>query len=105
MNRNKQVRAWLEMGIGRATALAKTLNVSRQFISKISVMEKGISQSQWNAISYGISIIELDEQAVQKKVEQIIIRAAHMCHSKDREVKQFAQVELDKWIERLGATA
>jgi len=28
-----------------------------------------------------------------------------MCHSKDREVKQFAQVELDKWVERLGATA
>ncbi|MFB5708201.1 hypothetical protein [Acinetobacter radioresistens] len=105
MIRNKKIRAWLEMGVGRTSALAKVLNCSRQFVSKISLMDKGISESQWNAISYGISIIELDEQAVQKKVEQIIIKAAHMCHSKDREVKQFAQVELDKWVERLGATA
>lgn len=78
MNRNKQVRAWLEMGIGRATALAKTLNVSRQFISKISVMEKGISQSQWNAISYGISIIELDEQAVQRRSSKSL-SGLHTC--------------------------
>lgn len=105
MSRNKKIRAWLEMGVGRTSALAKVLNCSRQFISKVSLMNKGISESQWNAISYGISIIELDEKSNQKKIEQIIIKAAHLSHSKDREIKQFAQIELDKWVEALGRAA
>lgn len=102
MNKNKQIRAWLEMGVGRATALAVVLKCSRQFISKVSTLTKGISENQWNAISYGISIVESDEQSNQKKIEQIIIKAAHLSHSKDCEIKQFALVELDKWIEALG---
>lgn len=105
MSRNKKIRAWLEMGVGRASALVKVLDCSRQFVSKVSLMEKGISESQWNAISYGISIIELDEKSSQKKIEQIILKAAHLSHSKDGEVKQFAQIELDKWVEALGRAA
>ncbi|WP_179992038.1 MULTISPECIES: hypothetical protein [unclassified Acinetobacter] len=105
MSRNKKIRAWLEMGVGRTSALAKVLNCSRQFVSKVSLMEKGISESQWNAISYGISIIELDEKSSQKKIEQIIIKAAHLSHSKDYEIKQFAQIELDKWVDALGRAA
>ena len=105
MNKNKQIRAWLEMGVGRATALAVVLKCSRQFISKVSTLTKGISENQWNAISYGISIVESDEQSNQKKIEQIIIKAARLSHSPDTEIKNYALCELDRWVEALGVTS
>lgn len=105
MNKNKQIRAWLEMGVGRATALAVVLKCSRQFISKVSTLTKGISENQWNAISYGISIVESDEQSNQKKIEQIIIKAARLSHSPDIEIKNYALCELDRWVEALGVAA
>lgn len=105
MNKSKQIRAWLEIGVGRTTALSVVLKCSRQYISKVSMLTKGISENQWNAISYGISIVELDEKSNQKKIEQIIIKAARLSHSPDTEIKNYALCELDRWVEALGVTS
>lgn len=105
MKTNKQLRAWLEMGVGRGTALASILGCSRQYVQKVSSIESGLSDKQWNEIKFGISIVELDEKSKAKKIEQIIIKAARLSHSKDREVKKFAQIELGKWVESLGVAA
>ena len=105
MNKNKHIRVWFNIGTGRGTALSIALKSSRQYVHKISNLSAGISDSAWNSISYAMQIVELDEMRSIKKIEQNILKSAHLSHSKDNEIKMFAQAELDKWIELLGATA
>lgn len=105
MNKKKQLRTWLDLGVGRGTALAKALKVSRQFVHSTSNGKNGISDSQWDAFNYGMSIVELDEMRSQKSIEHNIIKAARNSHSKDSEVKNMSLAELDKWVDVLGRVA
>ena len=105
MNKNKHIRVWFNIGTGRGTALSIALKCSLQYVKKISKLSAGISDSAWNSISYAMQIVELDEMRSIKKIEQNILKSAHLSHSKDNEIKMLAQAELDKWIELLGATA
>lgn len=102
MNKNKHIRAWFDIGTGRGAALSIALKCSRQYLHKISNLSAGISDSAWNYISYAMQIVELDEMRSIKKIEQNILKSAHLSHSKDNEIKMLAQDELDKWIELLG---
>lgn len=103
MNKNKHIRAWFDIGTSRGTVLSIALRSSRQYVHKISMMSTGISDSAWNSISYAMSIVELDEMRSIKKIEQNILKAAHLSHSNDAEIKMFAESELHKWIKLLGA--
>ncbi|RSO57563.1 hypothetical protein EA756_08710 [Acinetobacter lactucae] len=105
MNKNKVLKIWLELGIGRGTAIAKALNVSRQFIHSTAHGNKGISNTSWEAFTYAMSIVELDEMRSQKNVEQNIVKAARNSHSRDSEVKNMSLAELDKWVDVLGRLA
>ncbi|MCH7353296.1 MULTISPECIES: hypothetical protein [unclassified Acinetobacter] len=60
MNKKKQLRTWLEIGVGRGTALANSMSVSRQFIHSASQGKTGISDQQWSAITFAMNIVELD---------------------------------------------
>lgn len=103
MKKNKHIKVWFDIGTGRGTALSIALKCSRQYVNKISKLSAGISDSAWNSISYAMQIVELDEMRSIKKIEQNILKSAHLSHSKDNEIKMLAQAELDKWIELLGA--
>lgn len=103
MNKNKHIRVWFNIGTGRGTALSIALKCSRQYVNKISKLGAGISDSAWNSIYYAMQIVELDEMRSINKIEQNILKSAHLSHSKDNEIKMLAQAELDKWIELLGA--
>ncbi|AZN67038.1 hypothetical protein SDC64_07490 [Acinetobacter haemolyticus] len=105
MNKKKQLRTWLEIGVGRGTALAKAMGVSRQFIHSSSQGKTGISDHQWSAITFAMNIVELDEMRSQKSIEQNIVKAARNSHNKDSEVKNMSLVELDKWVDVLGRVA
>lgn len=103
MNKNLKLSTWLDLGTCRGTALSKVLGVSRQYIE--SMKKGGMSEKQWDAFSFGMSIVELDEMRSSKKIEQNIIKAARLSHSKDLWIKRYAELQLDKWVEALKVTA
>nr|WP_314523654.1 hypothetical protein [uncultured Acinetobacter sp.] len=105
MNKKKQLRTWLEIGVGRGTALANSMSVSRQFIHSASQGKTGISDQQWSAITFAMNIVELDEMRSQKSIEQNIVKAARNSNNKDSEIKNMSLVELDKWVDVLGRVA
>lgn len=105
MKTNKHIRAWLNLGVCRGARLAEKLNCSRQYIESASRLEKGLSQDKKQEIFMGIALVEADEAQDRKKVEQNIVRAAHLSHSTDGELKRYALVELDKWVDVLGKVA
>lgn len=102
MKKNKQIAAWLKMGVGRGTALAIALRSSRQYIHQLSLIKKSISENQWSAIMYAIELVELDERKNQKAIEHNIIKAALMSHSKDSDIRNYALIQLDKWVHAIG---
>lgn len=102
MTNNKHLSIWLDLGVGRGVALSKALDCSRQYVER---MKKGsMSSKQWDAFSFAMSIVELDERRNSKKVEQNIIKSAHAVHSKDIWIKRFAEAELAKWVKALKVT-
>lgn len=105
MNNNEKLKAWIDLGVCRGTALARVLDCSRQYINKLTKMKSGLTDGQWNAVSYGISIVELDEAKSSHLIEQNILRAARLSHSKVVGVRQMAEIALDKWVGVLGAVA
>ncbi|WP_151869766.1 hypothetical protein [Acinetobacter sp. TUM15509] len=105
MNKKKQLRTWLEIGVGRGTALANAMSVSRQFIHSASLGKTGISDQVWAAITFAMNIVELDEMRSQKSIEQNIVKAARNSLNKDSEIKNMSLVELDKWVDVLGRVA
>ncbi|MEG2269699.1 MAG: hypothetical protein RSC68_35965 [Acinetobacter sp.] len=105
MNKKKQLRTWLELGVGRGSALARTLKVSRQFIQSTSSGKNGLSDAQWDSFKYSMNIVELDEMRSQKSIEHNIIKAARNSHNADSEIKSMSLVELDKWVDVLGRVA
>ena len=98
VNKNKQLKAWLDMGMCRCSSIARVMNVSRQYINKVSQLNTGISDSQWAEIQFGIQIVELDERMDQKSIEQNIVKCARMCASADRWISKKAKSELDRWV-------
>lgn len=105
MNKKKQFRTWLELGVGRGTALANAMHVSRQFVHGTSLGKNGISDQQWDAIKFAMNIVELDEMRSQKSIEHNILKAARNSHNHDSEIKNMSLVELDKWVDVLGRVA
>jgi hypothetical protein len=105
MNKKKQLRTWLEICVGRGTALANAMSVSRQFIHSASLGKTRISDQQWGAITFAMNIVELDEMRNQKSIEHNILKAARNSHNKDSEIKNMSLAELDKWVDVLGRVA
>ncbi|WP_104471644.1 hypothetical protein [Acinetobacter indicus] len=62
---NKALREWLLERRGRGIALAKKLNCSKQYISKISKMETGLSLAKWDEIQWTMLEVESNEQGVK----------------------------------------
>lgn len=104
MNFKKKLRIWLDLGACRGTRLAKHLGCSRQYAESASRGEKGVSPKKQTKILIAIELSENEEKQDQVKIENNIIRCARLSHHQDTEVKNYALLELDKWIEELGAT-
>ena len=102
VKKNKQLKAWFDMGVCRCASLARAMNVSRQYLSKVIQLDAGISDAQWSGIQFGMACVEFDERVNQKSVEQNIVRCARMCASSDRWVAKKAKSELDRWVLILG---
>lgn len=62
---NKALREWLLERRGRGMALAKKLNYSKQYVSEISQMEKGISLTKWDEIQWAMLEVESNERGVK----------------------------------------
>lgn len=105
MNINKQLRAWLDLGVCRGLRLAQKMGCSRQYVESVSKMKKGISPSKRDEIYMGMILVEEAESKDRKKIEQNIIGSARLSHSQDAEIKNYALGELDKWVEALGRAA
>lgn len=58
---NEALREWLLERRGRGMALAKKLNCSKQYVSEISQMEKGISLTKWDEIQWAMLEVESNE--------------------------------------------
>ena len=62
---NKALRKWLLERRGRGMALAEKLNCSKQYISEISKMDKGISLAKWDEIQWAMLEVESNERGVK----------------------------------------
>ena len=62
---NKTLRKWLLERRGRSMALAGKLNCSRQYISKISKIETGLSLAKWGEIQQAMLEVESNEKGVK----------------------------------------
>ena len=102
MNSIKHLQTWLKMNTGRTVALAKKMDCSRQYISRLALQSNELGDSQLKALEQGVAMVELDEAQSLKEIERIILKSAHLSHSKDCYVRDLALIELDKWVERLG---
>lgn len=98
ISRNKRLSLWLSMGLCRTAAVARVIDVSRQYIDKLSKIEAGISESQWCEFQFAIEIIESEEMDSVKHIEQNILRSARLCHTPDKWVSRNAKANLDKWV-------
>lgn len=97
-NKNKQLRQWLDLGLCRCAALARCMSVSRQFISKISLMNTGISQNQWIDILLAMREVEEKEKIKINAIEHNVLRCAKQTANTDKEIATYAKSELNKWV-------
>ena len=61
-SRNQILRQWLAVKWGRALQLSEEMNVSRQYISKVSTLNAGISSEKWQEFKTAMAAVEAKEQ-------------------------------------------
>lgn len=59
--RNQILRQWLAVKWGRGLQLSEEMNVSRQYISKVSTLNAGISYEKWQEFKKAMAAVEAKE--------------------------------------------
>ena len=59
--RNQILRQWLAVKWGRGLKLSEEMNVSKQYISKVSTLNAGISYEKWQEFKKAMAAVEAKE--------------------------------------------